>query len=119
MRRTGGNAEKTEQTSEIHEETTAPSIPAHRDGSDRNNSAVESQATVGMGDIDLAKLQVNAGLADDISRQIDTLGIEQYDGRLRRLELGMLRLERINLEILAMVQKLVSAVKRNDQEGSV
>ena len=104
--------------SELHEETTAPSNSVRREESHRNNSDVQSQATVVIGDIDLAKLQVDSGLADDISRQIDALGIEQYDGRLRRLELGILRLERINLEILAMVQKLVAAIKKNGQEGS-
>lgn len=104
---------------EIHHETTAPADTLGREVSTRHDSAVESQATAVLGEIDLAKLQVNPGLADEISRQIDTLGIEQYDGRLRRLELGMLRLERINLEILAMVQKLVAAVKRSDQEDSV
>jgi putative secretion ATPase (PEP-CTERM system associated) len=40
-------------------------------------------------------------------RQIQSLGLEQYDARVRRLENSMLRLERINLEILAMLQKLV------------
>lgn len=39
-------------------------------------------------------------------RQIQGLGLEQYDARVRRLENSMLRLERINLEILAMLQKL-------------
>lgn len=42
-----------------------------------------------------------------MARQIQNLGVEQYDARVRRLENSMLRLERINLEILAMLQKLV------------
>jgi hypothetical protein len=45
------------------------------------------------------------------------LGVEQYDGRLRRLELSVVRLERINLEILSMLQKLVAAVRKPSQEG--
>lgn len=60
-------------------------------------------------DIDLTKLQINPALASAISRQIDSLGVEQYDGRMRRLEGSVLRLERINLEILVMLQKLVTA----------
>jgi hypothetical protein len=42
-----------------------------------------------------------------MSRQIQNLGAEQYDARMRRLENSLLRLERINLEILAMLQKVV------------
>lgn len=69
-------------------------------------------------DIELAKLQITPGLAGAISSQIDALGIEQYDGRLRRLEGSVLRLERINLEILVMLQKLVSAVRKPNQEST-
>ena len=68
-------------------------------------------------DIDLEKLQVTPGLADALASQIDSLGVEQYDGRLRRLERSVLRLERINLETLVMLQKLVVAVKKPGQEG--
>ncbi len=46
-------------------------------------------------------------------RQIHNLGVEQYDARVRRLENSMLRLERINLEILAMLQKMVVNVNVN------
>ncbi len=68
-------------------------------------------------DIDLAKLQIPSALAGNISRQIEILGGEQYDGRLRRLEGSVLRLERINLEILTMLQKLVAAAKKPDQQS--
>ena len=70
-------------------------------------------------DIDLTKLQINPVLASAISRQIDSLGAEQYDGRMRRLEGSVLRLERINLEILVMLQKLVTAgaAKRTTPES--
>jgi hypothetical protein len=44
-----------------------------------------------------------------MSGHIDTLSAEQYDARLRRLEGSTLRLERINLEILSLLQKLVKA----------
>lgn len=104
--------------SEIHDELTVPFNTARKEAPLRDESDVLSQATTGLLDVDLAKLQVSSGVAGAISRQIDALGIEQYDGRLRRLELSMLRLERINLEILSMVKKLVAAVKKSDQEGS-
>ena len=67
-------------------------------------------------DFDPGKFQLTPGLAGAISSQIDGLGVEQYDGRLRRLEGSVLRLERINLEMLVMLQKLVSAVRTSSQE---
>ncbi len=51
--------------------------------------------------------------AQGMVRQIQNLGMEQFDARVRRLENSMLRLERINLEILAMLQKVVVNVNVN------
>jgi len=42
-----------------------------------------------------------------LTGHIATLSAEQYDIRLRRLEGSALRLERLNLEILVMLQKLI------------
>lgn len=80
-------------------------------------ACIEEPDSADLVDIDLTKLQVTPGLAGVISRQIDALGVEQYDGRLRRLEGSVLRLERINLEVLVMLQKLVSSVKKSTQES--
>jgi general secretion pathway protein A len=64
-------------------------------------------------DIDLAKLQQGiAPFADSLSGQLSSLSAEQQGDRLHRLERSMLRLERVNLEILAMLQKMVAAVQR-------
>ena len=63
-------------------------------------------------DIDLAKLQGAGALADGFSSQLANLGAEQQGDRVARLERSMLRLERVNLEILAMLQKLVASLKR-------
>ena len=46
------------------------------------------------------------------SNQLANLGAEQQGDRLQRLERSMLRLERVNLEILAMLQKLVASLRR-------
>ena len=59
--------------------------------------------------LSLVKFQLLSGTARAMSGQIDTLNAEQYDARLRRLEASSLRLERINLEILSILQKLVKA----------
>jgi len=63
-------------------------------------------------DIDLAKLQGVGSLADVLASQLANLGAEQQGDRIQRLERSMMRLERVNLEILSMLQKLVSALKR-------
>ncbi len=113
-----GLEEVNEVVSEIHDESAVPSNKAPGAQVAWNDSGVQSLTTIGSADIDLAKSQITPGLADAISSQIDALGVEQYDGRLRRLERSVLRLERIDLEILVMLQKLVSAVKRSGRESN-
>jgi general secretion pathway protein A len=51
--------------------------------------------------------------AEAISKQIGTLTADQRADQLQRLERSLLRLERINVQTLALLQKLVHAVKRN------
>ena len=79
---------------------------------DRNGPAVSVQLPTL--ELDLARLLVTPGLAEEIANQIDTLGVEQYDERLRRMERSVLRLERLNLEILVMLQKLVATAATPD-----
>ncbi len=63
-------------------------------------------------DIDLSQLQLSSTLTNEMSGQIKGLLLEQYDGRMRRLEKSVLRLERINLEVLVTLQKLVTALTK-------
>ncbi|MEO7127701.1 MAG: ATPase, partial [Rhodoferax sp.] len=102
--------------SEIHDESTPPSTRELRGTSTEDDSGLQSLTTTGTIDVDLAKLQFTPELAGSISGQINALSAEQHDSRLRRLELGMARLERINLEVLSMLQKLVTAVSKPSQE---
>jgi general secretion pathway protein A len=104
--------------SEIHDESAVPSNKALGGRSARDDSGIQGLTTAESVDIDPAKLRGTPGLAGAIFSQIDGLGVEQYDGRLRRLELSMLRLERINLEILSMLQKLVAAIRKPSQGGN-
>ena len=67
-------------------------------------------------DIDLSSIQLESDLVDGISKKIDGLGAERQGDRLMRLERSLLRLERVNLEILTMLQKLVTAVKKPQKE---
>ena len=67
-------------------------------------------------DIDLSSLQLDDDLADGLSDKIDDLTAERHGDRLLRLERSLLRLERCNLEILTMMQKLVIAAKKTKME---
>ena len=49
-----------------------------------------------------------------MSRQLSDLTADQRGDQLQRLERSLLRLERINVQTLAMLQKLVNAVQRNE-----
>jgi general secretion pathway protein A len=100
-----------EVVSELHEEVGGS---GGRNASSRTPLDVSSQfdASDSMIDIDLAKLQGIASYGDGFSSQLANLSAEQYGDRLQRLERSMLRLERVNLEILSMLQKFVAAVRK-------
>ena len=87
---------------------------ANRNTSTRGflDSAAQHPGSDSLLDIDLAKLQGAGALVDGFSSQLANLGAEQQGDRLQRLERSMLRLERVNLEILAMLQKLVASLRR-------
>lgn len=96
-----------EVTGEIHDEATAPTPAASQD---------VSKGQVADGDV--GSFRISARVANTVSRQLETLGLEQYDGRMRRLEGSVLRLERINLETLTLLQKLVSAMQQHKREAA-
>ena len=48
-----------------------------------------------------------------LSSEIAALSADHHTDRLQRLERSMMRLERINLQTLALLQKLVDAVKQH------
>ena len=69
-------------------------------------------------DVDLSKLKLEPHEAETMNRQLAALTADQRADQLQRLERSLLRLERINVQTLAMLQKLVNAAKRADDEGS-
>ena len=113
-----GLEEVNEVVSEIQEESAVPSNNDSEDLRPWEKSAKKGPVFTGSADVDLAKLDVSPALADHICRQIDGLGVEQYDARLRRLEGSVLRLERINLETLMMLKKLVAAASKAGGESN-
>jgi putative secretion ATPase (PEP-CTERM system associated) len=69
-------------------------------------------------DVDLSKLKLDVHEAEVMNRQLASLTADQRADQLQRLERSLLRLERINVQTLAMLQKLVNAAKRSSEDGS-
>jgi len=64
-------------------------------------------------DVDLSKISLEPEEAEAMTRQISSLTADQRMDQTQRLERSLLRLERINLQTLAMLQKLVNVAKKN------
>ena len=68
-------------------------------------------------DLDLSQVKLSASEADAMGGQLAALTADQRGDQLQRLERSMLRLERINVQTLNMLQKLVAAVKKPGSES--
>ena len=68
-------------------------------------------------DLDLTQLKLDPETAENLSRQIDALAADQRGDQFQRLERGLLRLERINVQTLGLLQKLVQAMKKPDDKS--
>jgi hypothetical protein len=66
--------------------------------------------------VDLSALSLDPALAKSMNRELDALGAHQYLDQLQRLERSVLRLERMNVQTLGMLKKLVSAVRKSSGE---
>ena len=112
-------ADVTEVVREFEQEN---AVPARRvvmppDSAPGDLAAGGPTSTAATLDVDLSKLQLDPAAADTLSRQLTRLSAEQRGDQIQRLERGLLRLERTNLQMLAMLQQLVSAVKKPADEG--
>ena len=67
-------------------------------------------------DLDLSQLKLEPDEAQDMSRQLAQLTADQRGDQLQRLERSLLRLERINVQTLTLLQKLVDSVKKKPEE---
>jgi hypothetical protein len=79
--------------------------------------AVGSRGSVVL-DLDLSKLKLDPEEAEGMTRQLEQLTADQRGDQLQRLERSLLRLERINVQTLSMMQKLVNALKKPDGTGN-
>lgn len=82
-----------------------------------NNSAPAPLASTAprstSGALDVSRLKMSVAEVDGLSSEIAALSADHHTDRLQRLERSMMRLERINLQTLALLQKLVDAVKQH------
>ena len=95
-------------------------VPKKAEPADEGDDAANGHMVL-VGDespIDLASVSLDPALATRIGRQLDALGADQYMDQLQRLERSVLRLERMNVQTLGMLKKLVNAVKKTSSEGA-
>ena len=90
--------------------------PVDSTPADMSTNSSPTSATMGL-DVDLGGLQLDPAAADTMTRQVARLSAEQRSDQIQRLERGLLRLERSNLQVLALLQQLVNAVKKPSDEG--
>ena len=67
-------------------------------------------------DVDITKLKLDGDEAEAMTQQLASLTADARGDQLQRLERSLLRLERINVQTLSMLQKLVAAVKKPEHE---
>ena len=102
-----------EVVNELDEENSAP--PRKDSEAAVGNLAAELDAPLGGAgdlDVDLGKLKLDPAAADGMNKQLARLSAEQRLDQMQRLERSLLRLERINVQSLSTLQKLVAAVRR-------
>jgi general secretion pathway protein A len=89
--------------------------------------AADAAADVGLGSerlagiamdtpLDLARLGVDPELARRLEKHLIALGAERAQEQLRRVEVSVLRLERLNQHVLATLRKLVGAISATPEE---
>jgi putative secretion ATPase (PEP-CTERM system associated) len=109
-------ADVDEVVREFASESVVPRKPvADEDGEGLNGHAA---LTDDGAQVDLTNLRLDPGLAKGINRQLDALGADQFMDQLQRLERSVLRLERMNVQTLGMLKKLVNAVKKGPGEAA-
>ena len=97
---------------EIREESGSSVLPVAQAGRPAHGAQLEGIEESGF-DIDLGRLEFESSSLDHISEKLGGLGHEQVKERLNRIEKTLLRLERVDLEILSSLQRLVGSVKRS------
>ena len=106
-------ADVDEVVQETNEESAIPAKPFEPVG-----SALHAGNSDLVPDIDLSRINLAPEAAQQMSGQLATLMAEQRLDQLQRVERSVLRLERQNVQVISLLQKLVSAVKVTSDESS-
>ena len=106
-------ADVDEVVQETTEEAAIPSKPFEPVG-----SALHAANSELVPDIDLSTINLAPEAASQMSGHLATLMAEQRLDQLQRVERSILRLERQNVQVISLLQKLVSAVKTTSDESS-
>jgi putative secretion ATPase (PEP-CTERM system associated) len=97
---------------EFQQENTVPARTSAASAALRGEPSLPGGMAGAMVDVDLSQVALDAQGADAMSQQIASLTADQRGDQLQRLEKSLLRLERINVQTLSMLQQLVNAVKK-------
>ncbi len=96
---------------EVVRETAEESyVPAKQPAAGNAGTHLQTTASELLPDIDLSRLDLTSEATQVMSGQLATLVAEQRLDQLQRVERSILRLERQNVQILGLLQKLVGAV---------
>lgn len=114
-------ADVEEVAREVNEETLSAGAQAGKRGDSARaaGDGIDVQLTdSAILDIDLSRLEFDSNTAEEASRIISDLKSGQNEQRLIRLERSLMRLERTNASMLALLQQLIDAVraKQADKE---
>jgi general secretion pathway protein A len=90
---------------DIAQESTTPAKTQGSQSNGFEHSGLQSL------DVDVSRLRLTAAEAQGLSSELAALSLDQQADRLQRLEVSLMRLERINLQTLGLLQKLVEAVQ--------
>ena len=101
---------------EFAQESNVPARPARVAATAGGDTQVVAAAAADL-DVDLGKLKIEVGEAEAMGKQLAQLTADQRSDQLQRLERSMLRLERINVQTLSLLQKLMKAVQKSTEEG--
>jgi len=105
-------ADVEEVVREFEEENQVPGRPAQLAASAGGEPAMPGGLAGAVLDLDLSQLKLEPEQLDTMSKQLAQLTADQRGDQLQRLERGMLRLERTNVQILGLLQALVAALKK-------
>ncbi len=102
-----------EVTREMAQESEVPNRPVVATAARPSGDAVATLTEV---DVDLSRIKLDPSDAEAATKQLAALAADQRGDQLQRLERSLLRLERINLQTLSIMQKLVNSVGRLPDE---